>query len=77
MHNISKDSVIFSFFSFFLKAFFIISLVLHFFRNFYLVAVPLKMKAGTVKNLKSPGETDIEEVRCFKSNSFVLKMVYF
>lgn len=32
------------------------------FRNFYVVVVPLKTTTGTVKNLKSPDEMDIEEV---------------
>lgn len=31
-------------------------------RNFYVVVVPLKKTSGTVKNLKSPDEMDMEEV---------------
>lgn len=31
-------------------------------RNFYVVVVPLKRTSGTVKNLKSPDEMDMEEV---------------
>ena len=32
------------------------------YRNFYLVAVPLKRTTGTVKNLKTPDEMDMDEV---------------
>ena len=36
-----------------------------FFRNFYVVVVPLKRTSETVKNLKNPDEMDIEEVGDF------------